>query len=641
MDMTSRPRPEREWLDADGRGGYAAGTVRGIPTRRYHGLLLVARHAPHERIMLVNQLAETLELASGPVVLSGVRAAESVTAWESCVSFAATPNPSWRYRFGDTLLERSILRPRGAPYVLVRWELLAGRATRLRVRPMLSGRHDHETQRESEAIDAAATVDGRAVSWQPHAAFPRVHALAPGTYRHDPEWYRGIEYPIDRERGEVAREAWWSPGEITLELLPAQGATLILSTDELSAVDGETAFQREVARRSAATPPPSGSRLKDALHLAAESYRARFTGGAAALAGFPWFDVWTRDTFTAFTGLYLTTGHFAEARAVLATFAPLVRDGMLPANLPDRWTEPRWNAADAPLLFVIGVDSYLRYTGDESVVAEFALDAVRKILDGYSAGSPRHIHVDADGLVIASAPDQALTWMDADYQGHVMTPRRGKPVELQSLWVCALGVARTMAERSGDLAFATRCHTRREAAIASFRTRFWNEQTGHLFDVVDGPEGDDATLRPNQIFALSHDEDLLPHDVALRVLEVVDRRLRTPFGLRTLAADDPNYHPQYVGNQAQRDPAYHQGTVWPFLLGPFVTAWVRLHGGTQEVRRQALGFLGALEQTIDGEGCFGHLPEVFDGDPPHLGRGCFAQAWSAGALLAALDQTIP
>jgi predicted glycogen debranching enzyme len=294
----------------------------------------------------------------------------------------------------------------------------------------------------------------------------------------------------------------------------------------------------------------------------------------------------------------------------------------------------------SPVRHADGVDSYLRYTGDESVVAEFALDAVRKILDGYSAGSPRHIHVDTDGLVAASSPDQALTWMDADFKGRIMTPRRGKPVELQALWVCALGVARTMAERSGDHAFATRCQTRRETAIASFRARFWNEETGHLFDVVDGPAGDDATLRPNQIFALAHDADLLPPDLALRVLEVVDARLRTPYGLRTLAADDPNYHPQYVGDQSERDPAYHQGTVWPFLLGPFVKAWVRLHGATAEARREALGFLEALEQTVDGDGCFGHLPEVFDGDPPHTGRGCFAQAWSAGELLTALDEFI-
>jgi predicted glycogen debranching enzyme len=449
-----------------------------------------------------------------------------------------------------------------------------------------------------------------------------------------------VEYPIDRERGEVCEEDWWSPGEFTLTLNAGESRSLICSTESTSSLDAEQIVHVETERRRACKPRPSGVTIVDALCTAATSYPVRFTGGSASLAGFPWFDVWTRDTFTSFAGLYLATGDFVGARKVLETFAPLVQRGMLPANLPDARTKPRWNAADASLWFVISVGRYVRESGNESVLGDFGMDAVRAILDGHAAGEPPHIRVADDGLVHASSPDHALTWMDADYKGHVMTPRRGKPVEIQALWVHALGIAADLADQTGDAAFAARCRVRRNKAVASFQARFWNAKTGHLFDVVDGPEGDDPTLRPNQIFAIALDDDLVPRDRAAAVLRVVDERLRTPLGLRTLPADDPDYHPHYVGDRSKRDPAYHQGTVWPFLLGPFIGAWMRVRGPTEQTRREALSFLVALEEHINGDACFGHLSEIFDADPPHRPRGCFAQAWSGGELLYALHEHV-
>jgi predicted glycogen debranching enzyme len=629
-----------EWLDADGSGGYAAGTLSGVPSRRFHGLLLVARHPPHERIMLVNHVSEVLELPTGERVLGG-SSAELPGEWPRCVSFTTWPIPTWVYDFDGVVIERSIARPRGTPHVIIRWRLLSSPGPiGLRLRPMLSGRKDHDVQTATNAIDTTPRTSEGRVSWQPHASFPRVYAYCRALYRHEPEWRLGVEYATDHERGEPWREDWWSPGELTLTLQPGQSATLVLSTEGALTLDGDVALDAESQRRRDAQGSPSGLPVFDALRRAATSFTVDFAGGSACLAGFPWFDVWTRDTFTSFGGLYLTTGDFASARSVLKTFSRLAEGGMIPANLPDAHTKPRWNAADAPLWFILSVGRYLRYTRDASALDEFAMAAVRAIVDGYSAGTPKHIRVTPDGLVYASAPDQALTWMDAEYEGHLMTPRRGKPVEIQALWVHALAVARDLAERTGDHAFAARCEAMRAKATQSFRARFWNAKVGFLFDVIDGPDGDDATLRPNQVFAIGLEDDLLPRDQALAVLTVIDERLRTPLGLRTLATDDPRYHGQYLGDQSKRDPAYHQGTVWPFLLGPFISAWVRLHGRTEKTRLEALGFLTVLAAHVDGDACIGHLSEIFDGDAPHAPRGCFAQAWSSGELLGSLADHI-
>jgi predicted glycogen debranching enzyme len=378
------------------------------------------------------------------------------------------------------------------------------------------------------------------------------------------------------------------------------------------------------------------SRLFQALSSAADAYTVEVDDRAAVLAGFPWFDVWTRDTFTAFTGLFLATGRFALARKVLATFAPLVRRGMLPSNLPGGDVTPEYHAADASFWFVLCVARYIERSGDRDALDAFAWSAVRAIVDGHIRGEPACVRVDDDGLLTASSAEGPLTWMDAVFDGRVMTPRRGKPVELQALWLHALRVADDLGRASGDHAFAEQCRSLRDRGVSAFRRRFWCAERGYLYDVVDGPDGDDATLRPNQVFALALDSELLPRDQALHVLDVLHDRLLAPYGLRTLAADDPAYHPYYCGDRSRRDPAYHQGTVWPFLLGPFLSAWIHLRGSEPLARERAGAMLTALEEAIDTSGCMGHLAEIFDGTAPHEPRGCFAQAWSVGELLSAM-----
>ncbi|HKW86673.1 MAG TPA: amylo-alpha-1,6-glucosidase, partial [Nitrospiraceae bacterium] len=323
----------------------------------------------------------------------------------------------------------------------------------------------------------------------------------------------------------------------------------------------------------------------------------------------------------------------------IEAFAAHVSQGMIPNRFPDAGETPEYNTIDGSLWFVHAVGRYLDYTGDDKPVEQVAWPAVRQILDGYRQGTRYGIKVDLDGLITSGAPGVQLTWMDAKVGDWVVTPRRGKPVEIQALWIRALGIGEVLGTRFGDPAFAARCRADRIRAMKSFRARFWHEAGGYLYDVIDGENSNDASLRPNQIFAIALTRGLLSREQAKRVVKVVEEQLLTPVGLRTLAPSDLNYHPRYEGSVADRDRAYHQGTVWPFLLGPFVTAWVSTHGGTTAARRKAREFFNGIEQHL-GEACLGQVSELFDAEVPHTPRGCVAQAWSVAEVLRALVEDV-
>jgi predicted glycogen debranching enzyme len=324
---------------------------------------------------------------------------------------------------------------------------------------------------------------------------------------------------------------------------------------------------------------------------------------------------------------------------VIAAFAAHVSDGMVPNRFPDNGEQPEYNTIDASLWFIHTIDRYLAASRDEGHVHETAWPAVKQILDGYRRGTRYGIKMDRDGLIMGGAPGAQLTWMDAKVGDWVVTPRHGKPVEIQALWVRALEAGETLARRFGETDYADRCRDDRSHAIASFRERFWNEQGGYFYDVIDGPEGIDASLRPNQLYAVSLVDELVPRDRAQRMLRLVEEQLLTPVGLRTLSPHDPHYCARYEGGVVERDRAYHQGTVWPFLLGPFVTAWMKTFGRSAAVRNKARGFLAGLEAHLQ-EACLGHVSEVFDAEAPHSPRGCFAQAWSVAEPLRVLIEDL-
>jgi predicted glycogen debranching enzyme len=640
-----------EWLEANGRGGYASGTVAGANTRRYHALLLIARNPPVDRYVMVNHLEENLEIAGEPQLLSlSTNLYPSTvhpTGYLKCGGFSAEPWPTWVYEVGRIRVTREIVCPEGSDLVVVRWSLAGkGGPVRLKILPMLSGRDYHALHHENPGLQTHVQMKKGAVTWQPYQDLPTVKALHNGGYEHSPDWYRRVQYPVEQQRGLDCEEDWWSPGTFTFLLTGTQPAQLAFTTGTLTVAEVQEAVRSEHNRRAKtgrgednAKRPPTTDPLVHALWQASEVFIADRGRQKTVIAGYPWFTDWGRDTFIALPGLCLVTGRFAVARQIIAAFAGHISEGMVPNRFPDAGEAPEYNTIDASLWFIQAVGRYLTYTGDTTAVKRVAWPAVKAILDGYRQGTRYGIRVETDGLVAGGSQGVQVTWMDAKIGSWVVTPRRGKPVEIQALWVHALAVGEALAGRFGDKAYARRCAEDRARAVDSFRARFWYEDGGYLYDVVDGEQGDDATLRPNQIYAVALSDDLLDKARAQQVVKKVEEELLTPVGLRTLAAADPHYHPRFEGGVISRDMAYHQGTVWPMLLGAFVTAWVKVHGGIPSAPKQARGFFDGLERHL-GEACLGQVSEVFDGSPPHQPRGCFAQAWSVAEPLRALVEDV-
>ncbi|HUB06435.1 MAG TPA: amylo-alpha-1,6-glucosidase [Myxococcales bacterium] len=615
-----------EWLEADGLGGFASGTVSGVRTRRYHALLLAATTPPSGRTVLVNGVEAWIETAGGAVPLSTQRYVPDVIHPDGVSrlrGFTSEPWPAWTYRVDGCDVTQELFVARGTARVVLSWKATgAGGRLPLRVRPLLSGRDFHSLHHENAGFSfAAAEAPGGGVAWRPYGGLPGVVARGNGRYRHAPDWYRRFQYDRERERGLDFEEDLASPGVFEWDL---DGGAAWLSFEVAGAGPGDLPALRDRERaRRASLGGPQGR--------AVEAYLVRRGEGTTIIAGYPWFGDWGRDTFIALRGLCLAQRRLTEAREILVEWSRHVSDGMLPNRFPDSGEAPEYNSVDAALWFVVAVHETFAAAaeagqplGDRD--ARALLDAVEAILDGHVRGTRAGIHVDRDGLLAAGTRHTQLTWMDACYEGRPVTPRAGKAVEVQALWLNALWLqART----------APRWRAPFEAGRKAFLQRFWNEQRGCLFDVVDaeGRAGScDATLRPNQIFAVGGlPLQLVTDDRARRIVEAVEARLWTPLGLRSLDPDDPDYLGRYQGTLRERDEAYHQGTAWVWLAGPFIEAWLRVHGSAakEDARRRFLApLIGQLEH-----GGMGHLPEIADGDPPHAPRGCPFQAWSLGELL--------
>jgi predicted glycogen debranching enzyme len=637
-----------EWLEADGLGGFASGTVSGLRTRRYHALLLTATTPPSGRMVLVNGVDAWVEREGtggnggdpmGTEYLTRQHYVPGlITEGAGIESFNYDPWPNWVYRLGDgTRIQHELFVPRGTSGVMLRWRRLDSSGGRLvlRVRPFLSGRDFHSLQHETGALRIDTAGDGGAIRWQPYPGAPVVTALANGGYEANPAWYRGFLYAEEQARGLDFVEDLASPGTFTWNLADAD-ACLVLTAGAAAVrragEDAETVVGRHRAseakrRRAFATP----------LARAGDAYLVRRGTGRTIIAGYPWFGDWGRDTFIALRGLCLATGRRAEARDILLEWAGQVSEGMLPNRFADAGDAPEYNSVDAALWYIVAVHEYLAGIGENGrgrARTERRSDCVRlqsacrAIVAGYAAGTRHRIHLDGDGLLAAGEPGVQLTWMDAKVGDWVVTPRVGKPVEVQALWLNALRIVSAW-DPSWRAVY--------ERGVAAFGERFWNAEWGWLNDVVDSdhrPGAYDATLRPNQILAVGG----LPYPVlgperARRVVDVVETNLLTPVGLRSLAPGDPRYVHKYQGGVLERDGSYHQGTVWPWLLGPFVEAWLRVHGNTLDARQEARSrFLAPLERHLE-EGGLGHVSEIADADAPYAPRGCPFQAWSVGEAL--------
>jgi predicted glycogen debranching enzyme len=645
---SSEAWPAQEWLETDGVGGFASGTVAGMRTRRYHGLLIAATTPPTGRMMLVSGVDVTAETPGGRWMLSTQRYAPDVTGGDGqqhIESFALSPWPTWIFRLPDgTRIAHEILMRAGAPQVFLSWRLLSeSRAeTKLTVRPFLAGRDFHALMHENPVFSFDHRNDGDRIRFRPYSGGPAIVVSASGVYQHQPHWYRGFQYDEERRRGLDCVEDLASPGVWTFEL-DGGGSALVFSTERSTSDPGDVPAR--VAIEAARTSERARrTKLGGRLDRAADQYLVGRGSGRTIIAGYPWFGDWGRDTFIALRGLCLATGRIGDAIDVLSAWAGLVSEGMLPNYFPDGQATPEFNSVDASLWYVIAVGETIRAAGSALHAADRQrmVGAIEAILIGYANGTRFGIHATGDGLLAAGVPGQQLTWMDARFDGHEVTPRIGKPVEVQALWLNALATAIALAD-TGDATNRERWSDLLQRGRVSFELKFWDNANGRLYDVVDEnhiPGQVDTRFRPNQIFAAGGlPLTLLSAERAHRVVDAVASALLTPMGLRSLAPSDPAYVPHYAGGVPQRDGAYHQGTVWPWLIGPFVEAYVRVYGGTADVKRDArTRFLAPLIAHMDDAG-LGHISEVADGDAPHTLGGCPFQAWSLGEVLR-LDRIV-
>ncbi len=679
----------REWLVTNSLGGYASGTLAGIPTRRYHGLLVAALPAPVGRMLMLGQLSEVLRLPNGLIVrLGGDRLGgegiEPPGAGHLRELRLEAGLPIWRYEVGDYAVEKRVFLAHLQNTVYVLYRLRQGpEAVRLEIHPTVHFRpHDSPVSTPLGTPYVLTVTDGRyelASSWPALPPLRLWLAGAEPTFTVAGRVVSGVRYEVEERRGYESVGDLWCPGFFAADLSVAatgeagQEASLIASTESwetLRALRPREALAAEIERRErllAIADPRAQEGTPAELTLAADQFviapprsedaaRARAAGDEARsiVAGYQWFTDWGRDTMIGLEGLTLVTGRHIEAGYVLRTFARHVRDGLIPNLFPEGGREGLYNTADASLWFFHALDRYLAATGDRDTL-ELLLPVLLDILDHHVAGTLFGIGMDPDdGLLRQGAPGYQLTWMDAKVGDWVVTPRRGKAVEINALWYNALCLLEgwlrpdrpeesTSVDRADDATSADRADRAdrigelARRARESFNRRFWYAAGGYLYDVVDGEHGDDAACRPNQIFALSLPHPVLAPERWQPVFETVRQRLLTPLGLRSLAPGEPEYKPTYDGDLRARDAAYHQGTVWAWLIGPFADAWLRVHPGDLAGAHALLqGFVPHL-----GEGCLGTIAEIFDAEEPWTPRGCVAQAWSVAEVLRAWIATTP
>jgi predicted glycogen debranching enzyme len=636
---TSGPlAPGSEWLEADGRGGFASGCADLVRKRRYHALLLAAAAPPSGRFVLVNGLEAWVETPNGLFSLSSQAYASGVVYPDGASrigAFHADPWPSWMFDLEDGIrVVHEVVVSRRLGQTVLAWRRPRRRPeVTLSVRLLFSGRDYHALHHENPAFRFEPQRRGYGWMWVPYDGVPPICVATNGTYSHEPDWYRDFLYSEERARGLDATEDLASPGVFRFDFAKGE-AVIVLSTE--APVDEDDVVLH--ARRLRAEERRRRSSFSSRLERAADDYIVRRGKGRTILAGYPWFTDWGRDTSIALRGLCLATGRLEDARRILLTWAGTVSEGMVPNRFPDKG-KPEYNSVDASLWYIVAVHEYLAACERaRRRVSSANRDALRRsveaILEGYARGTRYGIRADSDGLLAAGVPGVPLTWMDAKVGNRAVTPRIGKPVEVQALWINALRIGARFSERWGELA---------EKAGRSFAARFWNGKGGFLYDVVDCghvARTFDARFRPNQIFAVGGlPVALLEGELARRVVDAVEKRLWTPLGLRTLDPADPDYAGHYRGGVAERDGAYHQGTAWPWLAGPFAEAWARVRGETVEARREARErFLNPLLRHVNEAG-LGHISEIADGDPPHTPRGCPFQAWSVGEALR-LDRVV-
>lgn len=658
---------KHEWLVTNGLGSYASGTISGVPTRRYHSFLTAALPEPHGRYVMLNQLSELVRLPDGNIQkIGGIEltgGALDLYGMSTLREFRLDCGmPVWRYELGDHVIEKWVLMPYMTNTVHVGYRLVSGPGpVRLKVRVAVHFRR-HDTSLAEGLPPHLYDLKATAGHLEVHGTdIPPLRLYLDGenpAFTIEAKRFSNILYRIEEQRGYEAQGNLWSPGYFRVDLMKNKNVTLVASSESwesIMALSPADALQAELERRRrllAAASPSVDNGLIRQLVLAADQFiiapadrvaetaRIRATGGdvRTVIAGYHWFTDWGRDTMISLEGLTLLTGRQVEAAHILRTFAYHLRDGLIPNMFPEGENEGVYYTADATLWFFHAVERYVQITGDRGLLRDL-LHKLLDVIEHHIQGTRFGIHCDpADGLLIQGDPRYALTWMDARLPDWIVTPRRGKAVEINALWYNALRLMVTWLQEENLNGPLSEIATLADLAQKSFNQRFWNEETGYLYDVVDGENGqDDPACRPNQLFALSLDYPVLAQNYWESVFQIVKSRLLTPVGLRTLSQDHPDYKSNYHGDLRTRDAAYHQGTVWPWLIGPYTDAWLRVY---PDQRQEAREFLGHLLERHLHEACIGSISEVFDAEGLYTPRGCVAQAWSVAEILRVWKKTV-
>jgi predicted glycogen debranching enzyme len=640
---------DSEWLVTNGLGGYSSSTVAGGNTRRYHGILVAALPNPLGRMLMMARLDEAIAGASGArhEVNNAERAAEVIRDFRLEAGL-----PVWEFAWDGVVVEKRVWMPHGQNTTLVQYRLLEGKSASLELRPTLHFRGYEDSVDSPLPGEYRIETDNGAQRVTGDDRLPPLRMFVEdgkGEFVSDPRMQAELDFPVEAARGYAHRGTAWSPGYYRTVLRGDSDVVLVVSTERpdeiasLPSADARACEQERRRRLARAADARVQDRVGLELVLAADQFiitpagrlkdatRAKAMGDEirTVIAGYHWFTDWGRDTMISLEGLTLTTGRHREAAYILRTFAHYVRDGLIPNMFPDGSNQGLYHTADATLWFFHALERYLVNTNDEDMLVEM-LPVMLEIIEAHEVGTNFGIRMDpADGLLTQGAEGYQLTWMDAKVDGWVVTPRRGKAVEINALWHNALCNVAKWTEAVRGAPEGARYADRAAKARESFNRRFWNPARGFLFDIIDGENGDSDLCRPNQVLAISLENPVLAREHWASVMKAVEEKLLTPVGLRSLAPGEPDYKSRYFGDLRTRDAAYHQGTVWGWLIGPYVDAWLKLHPGEGPRARQLLeGLVGHM-----GDFGVGSVAEVFDATEPYTPRGCIAQAWSVAEVL--------
>ena len=656
-----------EWLETNGLGGWAGSTIIGCNTRRYHGLLVAATKPPTERMVLLSKLDETIVANNERFELSANLYNNDIihpNGYQYLTSFTKELFPEWLYEVNGIQLKKTVTMVHGENTTIILYEVInANEVFTLELLPLIAARGYHSLQHSYNNIFWNIEFEKAIFKNKPYEGAPNIFISVPNSnYKHHPSWFYKFNYAVEKYRGLDFEEDLFNHGTISVELKEGDKLGILISTENPINKNAESLLEKERQRKlnlinqltdkpinpltnkpiNPLTNKPINLSTAQQLTLAADQFIVkRDEDLKTIIAGYHWFTDWGRDTMISLPGLCLSTGRHEDAQKIIAAFAKNVSMGMLPNRFQDNNEPPEYNNVDGTLWYFIAIHKYLEYTNDTEFILNEILPVLKYIIDWHFRGTRYNIRVDEDGLLYAGEKGQQLTWMDARIGDWVVTPRMGKPVEIQALWYNVLNIFSKLLEMNGQEEDARIVCASANKAKKSFLQKFWFEEGDYLYDVIDENGIPDATLRPNQLFAISLPFQLIEDDKAKSILKIVEKKLYTPVGLRSLPKDDTRYECVYGGDAYKRDSCYHQGTVWSWLLGAYVDAlmsepgFVGLDGlnGKERAKKVIEDFQYHLN-----EACIGSVSEIFDADAPHYPRGCVAQAWGVGEILRVIKE---